>query len=185
MQLPVDDKHTYSREYLESTIAVLMGGRVSEQLTFDRMTTGAGNDIERVTELARKMVCEWGMSGSMGPITFGKKEEQIFLGREISQHRDYSEATAVEIDREVKAIALAGYSTAKKILDENRDALRFIAEALLEREVLDADQIAALVRGESLPVPPQVPPTAGAEVTDQAEAARRPGALPTPGSQPA
>ncbi len=185
MQLPVDDKHTYSREYLESTIAVLMGGRVSEQLTFDRMTTGAGNDIERVTELARKMVCEWGMSGSMGPITFGKKEEQIFLGREISQHRDYSEATAVEIDREVKAIALAGYSTAKKILDENRDALRFIAEALLEREVLDADQIAALVRGESLPVPPQIPPTAGAEVTDQAEAARRPGALPTPGSQPA
>jgi len=185
MQLPVDDKHTYSREYLESTIAVLMGGRVSEQLTFDRMTTGAGNDIERVTELARKMVCEWGMSGTMGPITFGKKEEQIFLGREISQHRDYSEATAVEIDREVKAIALAGYATAKKILDENRDALRFIAEALLEREVLDADQIAALVRGESLPVPPQVPPTAGAEVTDQAEAARRPGALPTPGSQPA
>jgi len=185
MQLPVDDKHTYSREYLESTIAVLMGGRVSEQLTFDRMTTGAGNDIERVTELARKMVCEWGMSGTMGPITFGKKEEQIFLGREISQHRDYSEATAVEIDREVKAIALAGYATAKKILDENRDALRFIAEALLEREVLDADQIAALVRGESLPLPPQVPPTAGAEVTDQAEAARRPGALPTPGSQPA
>ena len=185
MQLPVDDKHTYSREYLESTIAVLMGGRVSEQLTFDRMTTGAGNDIERVTELARKMVCEWGMSGSMGPITFGKKEEQIFLGREISQHRDYSEATAVEIDREVKAIALAGYSTAKKILDENRDALRFIAEALLEREVLDADQIAALVRGESLPVPPQIPPSAGAEVTDQAEAARRPGVLPTPGSQPA
>ena len=185
MQLPVDDKHTYSREYLESTIAVLMGGRVSEQLTFDRMTTGAGNDIERVTELARTMVCEWGMSGSMGPITFGKKEEQIFLGREISQHRDYSEATAVEIDREVKAIALAGYSTAKKILDENRDALRFIAEALLEREVLDADQIAALVRGESLPVPPQIPPSAGAEVTDQAEAARRPGVLPTPGSQPA
>jgi cell division protease FtsH len=185
MQLPVDDKHTYSREYLESTIAVLMGGRVSEQLTFDRMTTGAGNDIERVTELARKMVCEWGMSGAMGPITFGKKEEQIFLGREISQHRDYSEATAVEIDREVKSIVLTGYSTAKKILDENRDALRFIAEALLEREVLDGDQIAALVRGESLPVPPQVPPTAGADVTDQAEAARRPGALPTPGSQPA
>jgi cell division protease FtsH len=185
MQLPVDDKHTYSREYLESTIAVLMGGRVSEQLTFDRMTTGAGNDIERVTELARKMVCEWGMSGAMGPITFGKKEEQIFLGREIAQHRDYSEATAVEIDREVKAIALAGYSTAKKILDENRDALRFIAEALLEREVLDGDQIAALVRGESLPVPPQPPPTASAEVTDQADAARRPGVLPTPGNQPA
>jgi len=185
MQLPVDDKHTYSREYLESTIAVLMGGRVSEQLTFDRMTTGAGNDIERVTELARKMVCEWGMSGKMGPLTFGKKEEQIFLGREIAQHRDYSEATAVEIDHEVKQIALAGYDTAKRIIEQHRPALQSIAEALLEREVLDGEQIAALVRGESLPVPPQVPPTAGAEVTDQAEAARRPGVLPTPGSQPA
>jgi len=185
MQLPVDDKHTYSREYLESMIAVLMGGRVSEQLTFNRMTTGAGNDIERVTELARKMVCEWGMSGTMGPLTFGKKEEQIFLGREIAQHRDYSEATAVEIDREVKVIALAGYDTALKIIEQNREALQSIAEALLEREVLDSEQIAALVRGESLPVPPQVPPTAGAEVTDQAEAARRPGVLPTPGSQPA
>jgi cell division protease FtsH len=184
-QLPVDDKHTYSREYLESMIAVLMGGRVSEELTFDRMTTGAGNDIERVTELARKMVCEWGMSGVMGPLTFGKKEEQIFLGREIAQHRDYSEATAVEIDREVKAIALTGYRTAKKILEENRDGLKFIAEALLEREVLDGEQIAALVRGESLPAPPSTPPTAGADLPDAAEAARRPGVLPTPGSQPA
>jgi cell division protease FtsH len=185
MQLPVDDKHTYSREYLESTIAVLMGGRVSEELTFDRMTTGAGNDIERVTELARKMVCEWGMSSVMGPLTFGKKEEQIFLGREIAQHRDYSEATAVEIDREVKSIVLAGYSTAKHILEDNRDALRFIAEALLEREVLDGEQIAALVRGESLPVRPPAPPTAGADVTEATEAARRPGVLPAPGSQPA
>jgi cell division protease FtsH len=185
MQLPVDDKHTYSRDYLESTIAVLMGGRVSEELTFNRMTTGAGNDIERVTELARKMVCEWGMSGALGPITFGKKEEQIFLGREIAQHRDYSEATAVEIDHEVKSIVLAGYSAAKKILEGNREALRFIAEALLEREVLDGEEVAALVRGESLPVPPQAPPTAGAEVTEQADAARRPGVLPTPGSQPA
>jgi cell division protease FtsH len=185
MQLPVDDKHTYSRDYLESMIAVLMGGRVSEELTFDRMTTGAGNDIERVTELARKMVCEWGMSGTMGPLAFGKKEEQIFLGREISQHRDYSEATAVEIDREVKSIVLQGYHSAKTILEAHRDALRNIAEALLEREVLDGEQIAALVRGESLPVPPQSPPTAGAEVTEQAETTRRPGVLPAPGSQPA
>ncbi len=185
MQLPVDDKHTYSREYLESTIAVLMGGRVSEELTFARMTTGAGNDIERVTELARKMVCEWGMSRAMGPLTFGKKEEQIFLGREIAQHRDYSEATAVEIDREVKAIVLEGYSTAKRIIEGNRDALRWIAAALLEREVLDGEQIAALVRGESLPELPPSPPTAGAEATEQAEAARRPGVLPAPGSQPA
>jgi cell division protease FtsH len=185
MQLPVDDKHTYSRDYLESMIAVLMGGRVSEELTFDRMTTGAGNDIERVTELARKMVCEWGMSGAMGPLAFGKKEEQIFLGREISQHRDYSEATAVEIDREVKSIVLHGYNSAKTILEANRAALRNIAEALLEREVLDGEQIAALVRGESLPVPPQSPPTAGAEVTEQAETTRRPGVLPAPGNQPA
>ena len=187
MQLPVDDKHTYSREYLESTIAVLMGGRVSEELTFNRMTTGAGNDIERVTELARKMVCEWGMSSVMGPLTFGKKEEQIFLGREIAQHRDYSEATAVEIDREVRAIVLEGYTTARAILNENRDALRFIAEALLEREVLDGEQIAALVRGESLmpPQTPQIPPTAGADLTEQAETTRRPGVLPAPGSQPA
>jgi len=185
MQLPVDDKHTYSREYLESMIAVLMGGRVSEELTFERMTTGAGNDIERVTELARKMVCEWGMSGKLGPLTFGKKEEQIFLGREIAQHRDYSEATAVEIDREVKAIVLAGYETAKAILQSNRDGLRFIAEALLEREVLDADQIAALVRGESLPAAPVAPPPTGADTAEATEAARRPGVMPAPGSQPA
>jgi cell division protease FtsH len=186
MQLPVDDKHTYSREYLFSTIAVLMGGRVSEELTFNRMTTGAGNDIERVTELARKMVCEWGMSDAMGPLTFGKKEEQIFLGREIAQHRDYSESTAVDIDREVKSLVLDGYKTAKAILEANRDALGRIAEALLEREVLDGDQIAALVRGESLPEPPrQGPPTAPAETTEAAEAVRRPSVMPAPGNQPA
>jgi cell division protease FtsH len=184
MQLPVDDKHTYSREYLESMIAVLMGGRVSEELTFQRMTTGAGNDIERVTELARKMVCEWGMSDARGPLTFGKKEEQIFLGREIAQHRDYSESTAVEIDREVKAIVVQGYTTAKAILEQNRDALTRIALALLEREVLDAEQIAALVRGESLPEPPSGPPTAGAEVTEAAPHPR-PSVLPAPGRQPA
>ncbi|HEX4823763.1 MAG TPA: ATP-dependent zinc metalloprotease FtsH [Candidatus Polarisedimenticolaceae bacterium] len=187
MQLPVDDKHTYSREYLESMISVLMGGRVSEELTFQRMTTGAGNDIERVTELARKMVCEWGMSDAMGPLTFGKKEEQIFLGREIAQHRDYSESTAVEIDREVKSIVLAGYNTAKSILEANRAALSRIAEALLEREVLDAEQIAALVRGESLAEPPRssTPPTAPAETPEAAEAKGRAAVLPTPGSQPA
>jgi cell division protease FtsH len=131
------------------------------------------------------MVCEWGMSSAMGPLTFGKKEEQIFLGREIAQHRDYSEATAVEIDREVKAIVLQGYSTAKHVLEDNREALRFIAEALLEREVLDGEQIAALVRGESLPATPPSPPTASGEASEQTEAARRPSVLPTPGSQPA
>jgi cell division protease FtsH len=185
MQLPVDDKHTYSREYLDSTIAVLMGGRVSEELTFNRMTTGAGNDIERVTELARKMVCEWGMSDAMGPLTFGKKEEQIFLGREIAQHRDYSESTAVDIDREVKSIVLKGYHTAKAILRENQESLQRIAEALLEREVLDGEQIAALVRGESLPEPPSKPPTAGAEVTEPKVETARPAVIPAPGNQPA
>jgi cell division protease FtsH len=186
MQLPVDDKHTYSRDYLETTISVLMGGRVAEELTFNRTTTGAGNDIERVTELARKMVCEWGMSERLGPLTFGKKEEQIFLGREIAQHRDYSESTAVEIDKEVKAIVLEGYTTARRVIEENREALTSIAEALLEREVLDADQIAALVRGESLPVPPTAPGSTGAESPEaKPEAAARPAVIPTPGSQPA
>src|SRR4029079_11567693 len=151
-QLPIDDKHTYSREYLEAMIAVAMGGRVCEEIRFGKMTTGAGNDIERSTALARKMVCEWGMSDKLGPLTFGKKEEAIFLGREIAQHRDYSEATAVEIDHEVKSIIVTGYGRAKAILEEHTDALTRIAEALLEREVLDGEEIAALFRGEVLPV---------------------------------
>jgi len=190
-QLPVDDKHTYSREYLEATLAVMMGGRVSEELRLDRMTTGAGNDIERATDLARKMVCEWGMSDKMGPLTFGKKEEAIFLGREIAQHRDYSEATAIQIDGEVKSIVMAGYEKAKQILQENEDALTRITEALLEREVLDAEEIALLVRGEPLPERTEGPPTRGAEEAaekaDRAEGSvdGRPGVLPAPGNQPA
>ena len=103
MQLPIDDKHSYSKDYLEAQLAILMGGRVAEEMFLHHITTGAGNDIERATDLARKMVCEWGMS-ELGPMTFGKKEEQIFLGREIAQHRDYSEATAIEIDKEVRSL---------------------------------------------------------------------------------
>jgi cell division protease FtsH len=192
-QLPVDDKHTYSREYLESTIAVLMGGRVSEELRIDKITTGAGNDLERVTDLARKMVCEWGMSENLGPLTFGKKEEAIFLGREIAQHRDYSESTAQAIDREVKSIVLAGYQKAREILEENSDALIRIAEALLEREVLDADQISTLVRGDELARTDPTPP-ADVEAPEAAEPAptaskpkkdEGPGVLPAPGKQPA
>jgi cell division protease FtsH len=114
------------------------------------MSTGAGNDIERATELARKMVCEWGMS-DLGPVTFGKKEEQIFLGREISQHRDYSEATAIQIDEEVRKMVSVGYATAKSILSENRETLVRIAKALIEREVLDASEIKLLVDGQDLP----------------------------------
>jgi cell division protease FtsH len=117
------------------------------------MSAGAGNDIERATELARKMVCEWGMS-QLGPLTFGKKEEQIFLGREIAQHRDYSEATAIQIDQEVRKLVIEGYDTAKKILSENREVLTKIAQALIEREVLDAVEIKMLIDGQELPAKP-------------------------------
>ena len=112
MQLPIDDRHNYNKNYLETAITILMGGRLAEELFLESMSTGAGNDIERATEMARKMVCEWGMS-DLGPLTFGKKEEQIFLGREIAQHRDYSEATAVKIDEEVQKLVKRGYDTAK------------------------------------------------------------------------
>ena len=147
MQLPIDDKHTYTKDYLETRLAIMMGGRVAEELFLNTMTTGAGNDIEQATELARKMVCEFGMS-EMGPITFGKKEEQIFLGREIAQHRDYSEDTAIKIDQEVRKLVNNGYTTAKQILSDNRDTLESIARALIEREVLDANEIKLLVDGK-------------------------------------
>jgi cell division protease FtsH len=150
MQLPIDDKHNYTKEYLDTNIAILMGGRLAEEIFLNQMSTGAGNDIERATELARKMVCEWGMS-SLGPLTFGKKEEQIFLGREIAQHRDYSEDTAIKIDQEVRRLVDSGYTTAKSILGENREVLTRIALALLEREVLDANEIKMIVEGKELP----------------------------------
>ena len=155
MQLPIDDKHNYTKEYLETEIAIMMGGRLAEELFLNQMSTGAGNDIERATELARKMVCEFGMS-ELGPLTFGKKEEQIFLGREINQHRDYSEATAIKIDEEVKRMIGKGYETAKGILAANHDTLVRIALALLEREVLDANELKMIIEGKELPkvVPP-------------------------------
>jgi len=158
MQLPIDDRHNYYKNYLETAIAILMGGRLAEELFLDSMSTGAGNDIERATEMARKMVCEWGMS-DLGPLTFGKKEEQIFLGREIAQHRDYSEATAVKIDEEVQKLVKRGYDTAKELLSANRDVLVRIALALIEREVLDAQQIKMIIEGQELPkiVPPPKP----------------------------
>jgi cell division protease FtsH len=150
MQLPIDDKHNYTKEYLETEIAILMGGRLAEELFLNQMSTGAGNDIERATELARKMVCEWGMS-SLGPLTFGKKEEQIFLGREIAQHRDYSEDTAIKIDMEVRRLVDEGYIKAKGLLSDSREVLTKIANALLEREVLDANEIKMIVEGKELP----------------------------------
>jgi cell division protease FtsH len=146
-QLPIDDRHNYTRDYLESTLSVMMGGRVSEQMFMSVLTTGAGDDLEKATDMARKMVCEWGMSDALGPLTFGKKEEQIFLGREIAQHQDYSEATAVLIDQEVKRICLDAYDRAKQVVEKHRDSLVRVAEALLEYEVLDGEEVATLVKG--------------------------------------
>ena len=183
MQLPIDDKHTYTGDYLHTQIAILMGGRCAEELFMKHMTTGAGNDIERATELARKMVCEWGMS-DLGPITFGKKEEQIFLGREIAQHRDFSEATAIKIDQEVRRFVDQGYKDATDILSGNRETLKRIAEALLEREVLDAGEIKLLIEGKDLPkFTPRSDHDDGVQQVLKPEPARTPGMA--PGQQPA
>jgi cell division protease FtsH len=138
----------------------MMGGRLAEELFLGHMTTGAGNDIEQATEMARRMVCDYGMS-SLGPLTFGKREEQIFLGREIAQHRDYSEDTAIKIDLEVKRFISEGYEKAKKILEENRDTLARIAEALLEREVLDANEVRMII--QNLPLEEKVEPVSNAK----------------------
>jgi cell division protease FtsH len=166
MQLPEGDKFNYTRDYLNDQIAILLGGRLAEELTNGGMTTGAGNDLERSTELARKMVCEWGMSDAMGPITFGKKEEQIFLGREIAQHQDYSEDTAIRIDQELKRIVTDNYERAKAMIEQHRAALDKIAEELLAREVLDADQVRRIVAGEALD--PVKAPNAAAPAADEA-----------------
>ncbi|MBT8489652.1 MAG: ATP-dependent zinc metalloprotease FtsH [Deltaproteobacteria bacterium] len=141
MQLPVDEKHTYPREFLINNIAILHGGRAAEELVLHDFTTGAGNDIERATDLARKMVCEWGMSDEMGPLTYGKKEEQIFLGKELATHKDYSEETARKIDQEVSKIVLESYERAKKLLSDNIDTLHKLAQELLVKEVLNADEV--------------------------------------------
>jgi cell division protease FtsH len=148
-----------TREYLEDQIAILLGGRIAEEITIGSVTTGAGNDLERATDLARRMVCEWGMSNTMGPLTFGKKEEQIFLGREIAQHQDYSEDTAHRIDLEVKRFVTDNYTKANAILMEHKQALFDMADALLLRETLDADQVKRIVAG--LPLEDPVPTTGG------------------------
>jgi cell division protease FtsH len=155
-QLPAEEKHNYSRDYLNDQIAILLGGRIAEEITMDSLTTGAGNDLERATELSRKMVCEWGMSDAMGPLTFGKKEEQIFLGREIAQHQDYSEDTALKIDQEVKRFVTDNYQRAHHLLSGAKDTLVKMAEALLAREVLDADQVRKLASGLPLDDPQPV-----------------------------
>ena len=160
-QLPVDDKHSYSKAYLEAQLSILMAGRIAEEIFMKQITTGAGNDIERATDLARKMVCEWGMS-DLGPLSFGKKEEQIFLGREIAQHRDFSESTALKIDDAVHSFVQQGYDRALKVIEDYHDAMIRVAEALLEREVLDGAEVKLLIDGGTLPafvkpVPPNSP----------------------------
>jgi len=177
-QLPETDKHNYTKEFVEGQIAILMGGRCAEKMFLGVETTGAANDIEVATERARKMVTEWGMSPVMGPLTFGKKEEQIFLGREIAQHRDYSEDTAIRIDREVKRIVEEGYNRASRILEENRESLIRLAEALLEYEPLDSCDIEAIIKGQSLKSKPVISSDTGSEGESAREKA--PGSSPLP-----
>ncbi|MBN8585468.1 MAG: ATP-dependent zinc metalloprotease FtsH [Ignavibacteria bacterium] len=149
--LPIDEKHTHSREYIEGRIAMMFGGRAAEKIIFNQLTTGASNDIERASKLARMMVCDWGMSDKLGPVNYGKKEEEIFLGREIAQHRDYSEHTAITIDEEVMKIIKTQMERAEKILSDNVDMLHKLSLALLEREILDNEEIDKIMRGEALP----------------------------------
>ncbi len=148
MQLPLDEQHTYPRSYLYNNLAILMGGRVAEEICLEQMTTGAGNDIERATEMARKMVCEWGMSDKMGPLTYGTKEEQVFLGKDFSAQKNFSDQTAKLIDQEVKALVMGGYNTAKELINGHREQLERLALALLEQETLNAKEITEIVHGK-------------------------------------
>jgi cell division protease FtsH len=179
-QLPTDDKHNYSREYLYDQIAILLGGRLAEEITRGDITTGAGNDLDRATEMARRMVCEWGMSDVMGPLTFGKKEEQIFLGREIAQHQDYSEDTALRIDQEIKRIVTDQFARSRALLLNNREILQKIADELLVREVLDADQVKDLVAGKALEMPIPAPSGVHAPLEDTRRARPTPMVPPMP-----
>ena len=159
MQLPIDDRHSYSKEFLFNTLAILLGGRVAEELILKHVTTGAGNDIERATDLARKMVCEWGMSEKLGPLTFGKKEEEVFLGRDFGTRRDFSEQIALEIDHEVRRLIVESYERTKRMLTEHIHTLRALAEALLEKEVLDSLEVDQIVNQGNFveePTPAQV-----------------------------
>jgi cell division protease FtsH len=170
MQLPTEDKYTYKKNYVEAQIAILMGGRVAEELTQDDITTGAGNDIERATEMARRMVCEWGMS-ELGPLAFGSKDEPVFLGREFAQRADYSQDTAIRIDHEVTRIVQSGYERARAVLTRHREVLDRIARALLERETLDGEEVYNTIRemtGQEPPPHREVPPGEGLVISGQA-----------------
>ena len=179
MQLPVEDKHNYSSLYLHDQVAVLLGGRIAEEITNATMTTGAGNDLDRVTDLARKMVCEWGMSEVIGPMTFGRKDEEVFLGRDFAQQKTYSEETAMRIDQEIKRIVTDNYDRARAILEEKKSELLQVAEELLTREVLSGDQVRRIVSGLPLedPVAPAEPvatPPAAVDPSSSPEAERPP-----------
>ncbi len=158
-QLPVDERHSQDKQYLLNNVTILFGGRVAEELILDHMTTGAGNDIERATEIAHRMVCEWGMSEKLGPMTFGKKEEQIFLGRDFTQQQDYSENTAIEIDREVRHIIQECYNRAKEILTTHIELLHRVAKELLDKEVLDGADVDVIVKGYMGETGPDLPTT--------------------------
>jgi len=188
MQLPVDEKYTHSKSFLENSISILFGGRIAEKIIFDEITTGAGNDLERATILARKMVCEWGMSEELGPLTYGKKEEQIFLGREIAQHRDFSEETARQIDVAVKRIIVEAADKVTRLLEDNRDILTRMAEDLLEKETIVLEDIVGMIEdlrpgmytdklkpqkpAARTKAKPQAPPVAEPDVEEKQAAAR-------------
>jgi cell division protease FtsH len=167
--LPIDEKHTYSKEYLEAMIAYAMGGRAAEKLIFNEYTTGASNDIERATGMARKMVCEFGMSEKLGPLMYGQKQEEVFLGKEIHEHKNYSESTQILIDSEVKKIVQTGMDRAEKILSDNVEVLHRLSLALLEREILDAEEIDMVIRGEQLPPVEKEPVVTENKINDGAK----------------
>ncbi|MCD6452301.1 MAG: ATP-dependent zinc metalloprotease FtsH [Acidobacteria bacterium] len=171
-QLPIDDRHTYTKEYLEDQLCVLLGGRASEEIFLKDLTTGAGNDLERATKLARRMVCEWGMSDQLGPLTFGRKDEHIFLGKEFAHPKEYSERTAELIDEEVKRIVTTNYERAKKLILDHKKVLERIAEALLEREVLTAEEIKLILEGK--PLAEKAKPVAQGEKATEKEKKTKP-----------
>ena len=191
MQLPMDEQHTYQKGYLYNSLAILMGGRCAEEICLGEMTTGAGNDIERATEMARKMVCEWGMSEKMGPLSYGSKEEQVFLGRDFSNQKNFSDQTAKLIDQEVKTLVMGGHSRATELLQKNRDILENLAQALLERETLNAEEVKNIIDGkndsdldssgeESQKIQPKVPAEKLKAKTDPEEGLLGGGGIPDP-----
>jgi cell division protease FtsH len=187
----MDEQHTYQKKFLYNSLAILMGGRCAEEICLGEMTTGAGNDIERATEMARKMVCEWGMSEKMGPLSYGSKEEQVFLGRDFSNQQTFSDQTAKLIDQEIKALVMGGYDRATEILKTNNEILENLAQALLERETLTGDQVRDIIAGkdltdsdssdgESQKIEPEVPAEKLKSKTDPDEGLLGGGGMPDP-----